>query len=189
MIMCTRQRTRDHNEGRDGQLARACRRRRATCRAVAVSAGFHACLTARADELSDLADAVLCPDGPVRTLAGLPLPRAADGRLVLAADESNSPPCPICSSKRYSAITVPTVMPSVAHRTSSPSGGESLVSPLAVVRPSYAHEPGQARTHHPAASFRSMLPPRPQRPYQAHFLVIMQQHAMISSATRGFRSA
>jgi hypothetical protein len=86
-------------------------------------ADFHACLTARADELSELADAVLCADGPVRdlaglslapehrrghgalydavncgrvdigrlrrVLAGLPLPRAADGRLVLAADVSN----------------------------------------------------------------------------------------------------
>ena len=86
-------------------------------------AGFHACLTARADELSELADAVLCTDGPVRTLAGLslapehrrghgalydavnhgridigrlrrsvtglPLPRAADGRLMLAVDVSN----------------------------------------------------------------------------------------------------
>jgi DDE superfamily endonuclease len=84
---------------------------------------FRACLTARADELCELADAVLCADGPVRTLAGLslapghrrghgalydavnygqisisrlrrvlaglPLPRAADGRLVLAADVSN----------------------------------------------------------------------------------------------------
>ena len=86
-------------------------------------ADFHACLTARADELSELADAVLCADGPVRdlaglslaaehrrghgalydavshgrvdigrlrrSLAGLALPRAADGRLVLAADVSN----------------------------------------------------------------------------------------------------
>jgi hypothetical protein len=34
---------------------------------------FHACLTARRDELSELADAVLCADGPVRTLAGLSL--------------------------------------------------------------------------------------------------------------------
>jgi DDE superfamily endonuclease len=84
---------------------------------------FHACLTARSDELSELADAVLCAGGPVRTLAGLslapehrrghgalydavnhgrisigrlrraldglPLPRAADGRLMLAADVSN----------------------------------------------------------------------------------------------------
>src|SRR4249919_242131 len=84
---------------------------------------FHACLTARADELSELADAVLCADGPVRdlaglslapehrrghgalydavnhgrveigrlrrSLAGLALPRAADGWLVLAADVSN----------------------------------------------------------------------------------------------------
>jgi hypothetical protein len=84
---------------------------------------FHACLTARADELFELADAVLCADGPVNTLAGLslaaehrrghgalydavnhgridiarlrrsvaglPLPRAADGRLMLAVDVSN----------------------------------------------------------------------------------------------------
>jgi hypothetical protein len=87
---------------------------------------FHACFAARADELSELADAVLCADGPVRTLAslslapghrrghgalydavntgrieiarlrrclaGLPLPRAADGRLVLAVDVSNWQP-------------------------------------------------------------------------------------------------
>jgi hypothetical protein len=84
---------------------------------------FHACLTARADELCELADAVLCADGPVRSLAGLslapehrrghgalydavnhgridiarlrrslaglPLPRAADGRLMLAVDVSS----------------------------------------------------------------------------------------------------
>src|SRR5947207_4158684 len=84
---------------------------------------FHACLTARADEMSELADAVLCADGPVKTLvglslapghrrghgalydavncgrisitrlrrllAGLALPRAADGRLVLAVDVSS----------------------------------------------------------------------------------------------------
>jgi hypothetical protein len=84
---------------------------------------FHACLCARADELSELADAVLCADGPVKTLAGLslapehrrghgalydavnhgrisirrlrrslaglPLPRAADGRLMLAVDVSS----------------------------------------------------------------------------------------------------
>jgi hypothetical protein len=29
---------------------------------------FHSCLTARSDELFELADAVLCADGPVRTL-------------------------------------------------------------------------------------------------------------------------
>jgi hypothetical protein len=84
---------------------------------------FHACLDARADELFELADAVLCADGPVRdlaglslvlehrrghgalydavnhgqidvprlrrVLAGLPLPRGADGRLMLAVDVSN----------------------------------------------------------------------------------------------------
>ena len=34
---------------------------------------FHRCLTARRDELFELADAVLCAGGPVRTLAGLSL--------------------------------------------------------------------------------------------------------------------
>jgi hypothetical protein len=34
---------------------------------------FRACLTARGDELFELADAVLCADGPVKTLAGLSL--------------------------------------------------------------------------------------------------------------------
>jgi hypothetical protein len=86
-------------------------------------ADFGACLTRRGDEMFELADAVLCADGPVRTLAGLslvpehrrghgalydavgqgrisitrlrrvlaglPLPRAADGRLMLAVDVSN----------------------------------------------------------------------------------------------------
>jgi DDE superfamily endonuclease len=83
---------------------------------------FYACLTARADALFELTEAVLCADGPVtslvaltlvaehrrghgamydalnagrveparlrRALASLPLPRAADGRIVLAVDVS-----------------------------------------------------------------------------------------------------
>jgi len=36
-------------------------------------ADFHACLAAHADELSELADPVLCAEGPVKTLAGLSL--------------------------------------------------------------------------------------------------------------------
>jgi hypothetical protein len=94
--------------------------------ALTVLTGFrqelYNCFTARGDALFELADAVLCTDGPVRTLvdlslapehrrghgalydavnrgridiqrlrialAGLPLPRAADGRLVLAVDVS-----------------------------------------------------------------------------------------------------
>ena len=81
------------------------------------------CFTARADALFEMADAVLCADGPVRTpaglslapehrrghgalydavnhgrigvarlrrsLAGLPVPRAVDGRLMLAVDVSS----------------------------------------------------------------------------------------------------
>jgi hypothetical protein len=84
---------------------------------------LYRCFTARADALFELADAVLCMGGPVKTLAGLslapghrrghgalydavncgeiaigrlrrclaglPLPRAADGRLMLAVDVSN----------------------------------------------------------------------------------------------------
>lgn len=83
---------------------------------------FYGCLTARADALFELTDAILCADGPVRslvdltlvaehrrghgamydalghgrveperirrTLAALPVPRAADGRIVLAVDVS-----------------------------------------------------------------------------------------------------
>lgn len=83
---------------------------------------FYQCLSARADALFELADAVLCTDGPVRSLVGLSLapehrrghgalydginhgridiarlrnlvatqrlPRAADGRIVLAVDVS-----------------------------------------------------------------------------------------------------
>src|SRR5436309_9671544 len=83
---------------------------------------FYRSLTGRADALFELTDAVLCADGPVRslveltlvaehrrghgamydalnagrverarlrrTLASLPLPRAADGRIVLAVDVS-----------------------------------------------------------------------------------------------------
>ena len=36
---------------------------------------FHTCLMARKDEIFELADAVLCVDGPVRDLAGLSLVR------------------------------------------------------------------------------------------------------------------
>jgi hypothetical protein len=84
--------------------------------------GFYDCLTARADELFELTDALLCTDGPVRTLvelalapehrrghgalydalnhgridmarlrralAGVALPRAVDGRIVLGVDVS-----------------------------------------------------------------------------------------------------
>src|SRR6266536_134935 len=55
---------------------------------------LYRCFTARADVLFELAEAVLCAGGPVKTLAGLslaglPLPRAADERLMLAVDVSN----------------------------------------------------------------------------------------------------
>ncbi|MFJ9760813.1 NF041680 family putative transposase [Streptomyces sp. NPDC101149] len=94
---------------------------------LAVLSGFrrdlYDCLEARGDELFELVDALLCTDGPVKTLvelslapehrrghgalygglncgrldvarlrralAGLALPRAADGRIVLAVDVSN----------------------------------------------------------------------------------------------------
>jgi DDE superfamily endonuclease len=96
---------------------------RARERLAAFRGELYRCFTARADGLFELADAVLCAEGPVQTLAGLslapehrrghgalydavnrgriditrlrrslaglPLPRAADGRLVLAADVSN----------------------------------------------------------------------------------------------------
>jgi hypothetical protein len=44
---------------------------------------FHACLTARADALAGLADAVLCADGPVLALAGLSLAPGTGAAMVL----------------------------------------------------------------------------------------------------------
>ena len=92
-------------------------------RLVAFRGELYRCFAARADALFEAADAVLCAEGPVKTLvglslapehrrghgalydavnagriqigrlrravAGLPLPRAADGRIVLAVDVSN----------------------------------------------------------------------------------------------------
>ena len=101
-------------------------RSRAPVGEMAVLSGFRSefyrCLTSRADALFELADAVLCADGPVKSLvdlalapehrrghgamydalnaggidvtrfrwalAGLPLPRGTDGRLMLAVDVS-----------------------------------------------------------------------------------------------------
>ncbi len=96
---------------------------RARDQVAAFRVELYRCFTARADALFEVADAVLCADGPVRnlagvslapehrrghgalydavnhgrigigrlrrSLAGLPLPRAADGRLMLAADVSS----------------------------------------------------------------------------------------------------
>jgi hypothetical protein len=93
---------------------------RARERLAAFRGELYRCFTSRADALFELADAVLCAEGPVQTLAGLslapehrrghgalydavncvridirrlrwslaglPLRRAADGRLMLAAD-------------------------------------------------------------------------------------------------------
>ncbi len=49
---------------------------------------FYACLATRADALFELTDSLLCADGPVKTLVD-PLPRAADGRIMLACDVSD----------------------------------------------------------------------------------------------------
>jgi hypothetical protein len=98
---------------------------------------FYACLDARADELFELTDALLCTDGPVKTLvdlalapehrrghgalydginhgrinvdrlrrslAELPLPRAGDGRIVLAVDVSPwlRPDAPTCADRLF----------------------------------------------------------------------------------------
>src|ERR1039457_1553457 len=53
---------------------------------------FHGCLTARGDELSELADALLCTEGPVKTLVGLSLApehRRGHGALYDGVDGSN----------------------------------------------------------------------------------------------------
>src|SRR6266480_361186 len=58
-------------------------------RLAAFRGELYRCFTARADALFELADAVLCADGPVKTLVGLPLARWPDGRIRLAVDVNN----------------------------------------------------------------------------------------------------
>ena len=107
---------------REDESAGRCRPRRVPEVLSGFRTDFYRCLTSRADALFELTDALLCTDGPVKTLvdlalapehrrghgmldnglgcgriqvdrlrampAGLPLPRAADGRIVLGVDVS-----------------------------------------------------------------------------------------------------
>jgi hypothetical protein len=120
--MASRQRNRDRQKAAEESLPDEA----AQVEQVAVLSAFrrqlYGCLNRRGDALFELTEAVLCADGPVRTLvglslapehrrghgalydavndgrveidrlrqalAGLPLPRAADGRLVLGVDVS-----------------------------------------------------------------------------------------------------
>lgn len=106
---------------------------------------FHACLTSRRDALFELTEAVLCADGPVRSLVGLslapehrrghgalydavnhgaaqitrlrralvglPLPSAADGRLVLGWTSARG-----CARTRRPAQTGCSATPMAAAR-------------------------------------------------------------------------
>jgi DDE superfamily endonuclease len=63
-----------HDDGREGALGEL----------AAFRQEFYPCLTARADALFELAEAVLCTDGPVRSLVGLSLaPEHRRGHRVL----------------------------------------------------------------------------------------------------------
>ena len=85
MIMCTRQRTHDRIEGLDDSLLKDAGDVEPLAELSRFRVDFHVCLTARADELPELADAVLCADGPARVRApGLSLAperRRGDGAL------------------------------------------------------------------------------------------------------------
>jgi hypothetical protein len=122
VITCVAEDAADHYQGREDERAERGCPCRVPGRVVPVPTGFYGCLSARADALFELAGALLCTDGPVKTLADLasapehrrghgalydglncgrievarfrkalsvlPLPRAADGRIVLAVDAS-----------------------------------------------------------------------------------------------------
>jgi hypothetical protein len=71
-------------------------------------AGFRACLAARADELCELSDAVLCADGPVRCLAGLSLVaghRRGHGALYDAVNHGRDRYCPAAPVAGRAAAT------------------------------------------------------------------------------------
>lgn len=123
LTMCSDQRCTDRDEGREVSLLPDVGPGEAFAQASRFREDLLDCLTARGDELFELADALLCMDGPVtspvdltlvaehqrghgamhealnsgnvdvsrlrQVLAGLSMPRAADGRLVLAVDVSN----------------------------------------------------------------------------------------------------
>ncbi|MFQ6331251.1 transposase [Nocardia sp. CWNU-33] len=162
---------------------------------------FCRCLTARADAVFELADAVLCADGPVRSLpelslvgehrrghgsvyaaldrgrievarlrralAAVPLPRAADGRLVLCTRPSRSRILPsLRCTQRDDHLASPKPLPHpgtgpVRHRTRTshadhrPLPLAAAKSPLGCVAngqiapfPTSAREPGgTARSH------------------------------------------
>ena len=140
----------------------------------------HSCFTARADELSELADAVVCAAGPVRSLAplslvaehrrghgavydavnhgrisiarlrrslaGLPLPRAADGRLMLAVDVSNW--------LRPGAATSPQLGQPPALTAAYAATVRSLIAVIATLNDQVAVLQGQVEAHfgqHPDA--------------------------------------
>ena len=74
MIMCSRQRTMITTKAVMGRLPENTGTGPLTLAVLArFRREFRACLTGRADELCELADAVLCADGPVRNLAALSL--------------------------------------------------------------------------------------------------------------------
>jgi DDE superfamily endonuclease len=120
--MCAVANATDHYQGRGVSLLDDAARVESMTVLGGFRTDFYRCLTARADALFELTDALLCTDGPVKTLvdlalapehrrshgmlydglgcgridvdrlrmtlAGLPLPRAADGRIVLGVDVS-----------------------------------------------------------------------------------------------------
>lgn len=118
-------------------LEHGCLRVEALARLRRFRTDLYRCLPVRGDELFELVDALLCADGPVKTLVGLaltpehrrghgalydginhgrveierlrvavaalPLPRAADGRLILAVDVSPwlRPDAATCSDRSF----------------------------------------------------------------------------------------
>ena len=156
MIICSRQRTKITSEGvMDSWPECRCRAARVLSR---FRLDFHACLSARTHELSDLADSVLGADGPVRTVAGLSLApehRRGHGALYVPRSEpvhaymsavtgglALGGPVTGCSQ---SAITCPRPAGGfTCHRggefTSRPAGGKQF--------PAVHADPGVMRFHH-----------------------------------------
>jgi hypothetical protein len=113
---------------------------------------LHRCLAARADALFELTDALLCTDGPVKTLVDLAL--APDHRPPTAGPGWSSPATPSSASLGASPTTCAVPGRSPRPRAASPppgfAAGSGTSTPGPPTRPMHQNQARAAPDAHPA---------------------------------------